>query len=294
MSEYSIKDLERYSGIKAGTLRIWESRYNLLSPLRSETNIRTYSNEDLRHIMNVSFLNSRGYKISKIAELTPQQIHKKVIDIAETQIVPDIQVESLFRSMTGYNDELFNNTFTKCVEIIGFEKTMTEVIYPFLRKLGIMWHAGAVSPGEEHFIMQLIRQKLIVAIDRTDSIKKDQSQSFILYLPEDEFHELALLYYNYWLRANGYTTYYLGQSVPHEDIKKAYNQLLPTCLFTVITCPKEELPVEDFLKTLSKDFPKATIYISGSQDLLSSIKPLANTFLIKDPKGLSKLLEKTA
>ena len=180
MSIYSIKDLERYSGIKAHTLRIWEQRYNLLAPNRTDTNIRTYCNADLRHILNVSFLNNQGLKISQIAKLSPEEILAQVIEITENTIIPSVQTESLVSAMIAYDEELFEKTFSTCCKKIGFEKTMTDVIYPFLKKLGIMWHTGMATPGQEHFVINLIRQKIIVAIDKTVTNTVKKKKKFLM------------------------------------------------------------------------------------------------------------------
>lgn len=292
MSIYSIKDLERYSGIKAGTLRIWESRYKLLSPQRSSTNIRYYSDDDLRHIMNVGFLNKQGIKISKIADLSPKQINEKVLGISEKQFSADLQIEQLFIAMLDYKETLFEEVFANCVRKIGFEDTMIDVIYPFLQKLGVMWHAGTVNPSQEHFILQLIRQKLVVAIDSIASHIPSSSPRFLLYLPENEFHELALLFYNYWLRSKGYSTVYLGQSVPYVDVKRAYSQIMPDFLLTVITCPKEDIEIQTYLNTLSKDLSKARILITGSAGMLQKAKLPSRIFLFKSPQDFDKKMAK--
>lgn len=292
MSDYSIKDLERYSGIKAHTLRMWEQRYNLLTPHRTETNIRTYSNADLRHILNVSFLNNQGIKISHIAKLSAKEIHSRVLGIAESTIVPSIQIDSLIAAMIGYDEEGFEKTVELCCKKIGFDKTMTDVIYPFLQKLGVMWHAGMATPGQEHFVINLIRQKIIVAINNQAHITDKTSKKFLLYLPENEYHEVALLYYNYFLRNHGFRTTYLGQSVPYEDLIKAYKQIKPDFLLAIITCPKEELNTQEHLLKLSKDFSKAKIFLSGYEQSFSQLQIPENIFLFKNPPQLSTLLKK--
>jgi DNA-binding transcriptional MerR regulator len=291
MSVYTIKDLERYSGIKAHTLRIWEQRYNLLSPERTESNIRTYNNSDLRHLLNVSFLNNLGVKISHIAKLSPKEIHQQVVGISECTIAPNVQIETLVSAMIGYDEEKFENSFSLCVKKIGFEKTMVDVVYPFLKKLGVMWHTGIATPGQEHFIINLIRQKLIVAIDKSPIPNRKKAKKFLLYLPENEYHELALLYYNFLLKNKGYQTTYLGQSVPYEDLEKAYKQIMPEFLLAVITCPKEELNTQEHLSKLAKDFKKATVFLSGYSETLVPIQIPSNIILFKNPTHLAKLLK---
>lgn len=291
MSAYSIKDLERYSGIKAHTLRIWEQRYKLLSPQRSDTNIRTYSNADLRHILNVSFLNNQGHKISNIAKLSVQEIHRKVDEITETNIVADVQIENFIHATADLDEEKFLKVFDVCAQKLGFDKTMTDVIYPFLQKLGVMWHTGVINPGHEHFIVNLIRQKILSAINEIKIGSDKKAKRVILFLPENENHEIALLYYQYHLRSLGYKTFYLGQSMPYDDLKKINKQIQAHYLLTIITCPKEKIDVKSYLKSLAEDFKKSKIMISGYKEALEKIKLPANIFYFKNPKHFSSLLQ---
>ncbi len=290
MSEYSIKDLERFSGIKAHTLRIWEQRYNLLSPLRTETNIRAYTNADLRHILNVSFLNGQGVKISHIAKLSHQEIHQKVLAMTEREIVLSVQINSFVAAMIAYDAQLFEKTFSLCCAKIGFNKTMVDIVYPFLQKVGVLWHTGNINPGQEHFIVNLIRQKLIVEADKEEMQPPSKTKIALLYLPENEYHDVALLYYNFLLKKLGHTTIYLGQSVPYYDLEKAYEQLKPDYLLAVITCPKEELNTQKYINKLSKDFKKATIFLSGYATSISGLKIPKNIVLFKNPEHITSRL----
>ena len=165
---------------------------------------------------------------------------------------------------------------------------MTDVIYPFLQRLGVMWHAGMANPGQEHFIIHLIRQKLIVATEKIALSPETNSKKFILFLPENEFHEIAILYYNFYLRLNHFTTYYFGQSVPFEDLEKAYKQIQPDYLLTVITCPKEQLDAQSYLKKLSSHFNTAKIFVSGAQGVFTKVQLPKNIELFRNPSEFSE------
>jgi DNA-binding transcriptional MerR regulator len=292
MSTYSIKDIERFSGIKAHTIRIWEQRYHLLSPNRSTTNIRTYNNADLRLLMNVSFLNNRGLKISQIAKLSADEINLRVNSISEASIVPAIQVENLVSAMIDYDEAKFEHIFETCSKQIGFEAILTDVIYPFLIKLGVFWHTGIASPGQEHFILNLIRKKIIVASDLIKVSPAHKPKKILLYLPENEFHEIALLYYNYCLRAMGHSTYYLGQSLPYEDLQKTYKELKPDFLLSVITCPKEDFDAQLYVNTLARDFKNATVFLTGGAMTLTPLVFPKNILSFKGHKHFHTLLKK--
>src|SRR6478736_1342000 len=165
MGKYSIKELEQLSGIKAHTIRIWEKRHHLIQPERTQTNIRLYSDDDLKKIINVSVLNNHGVKISKIANLTADDLNKQVITLAESQNSTDLYIDQLVVSMVDLEEEAFEHLISSLTMKFGLERTITEIIYPFLDKIGILWQTGNISPAQEHFISNLIRQKLIVAID---------------------------------------------------------------------------------------------------------------------------------
>jgi len=220
MGKYSIKDIERITGIKAHTLRIWEKRYGIVEPNRTETNIRYYSNEELKKILNISILNNYGIKISKIVGLTAEQLHEKVLEISAEEVEENLQIESLVIAMVEVDESRFEKILANCTLRLGFEQTLVDIIYPFFKKVGVLWQAGAINPAQEHFISNLIRQKLIVAIDGQGMMIKDGSKKFLLFLPEGELHEIGLLFYNYLIQKAGHKVVYLGQSVPLQDVVK--------------------------------------------------------------------------
>ncbi|MFW6019592.1 MAG: MerR family transcriptional regulator [Bacteroidales bacterium] len=265
MSTYFIKDLEKLSGIKAHTIRIWEKRYNIVSPKRTDTNIRYYSNEDLKKILNVSILNRNGMKISEISKMSDSEIEENVLNLNKLDDDYQSYVENLTLTMIDLDEERFERTIAHLTMRLGFQQTLIKVIHPFLNKIGLLWLTGSINPAQEHFVSNLIRQKLIVGIDGASANKKRNNKRFIMFLPEDEWHELSLLFYHYLIKNLGYEVIYLGQSVPHSDVVKVANIKRPDYIFTNITTSMPEDQFQAFLRELSSCFPKQTIFIGGHQ-----------------------------
>lgn len=263
MGKYSIKELEQLSGIKAHTIRIWEKRYKLIDPSRTTTNIRFYSDEDLKKIINVSLLNNNGIKISKIADMSLDAMSKKVMEISDVQHEATVHIDQMVVAMIDMEEEMFERILNNIILKFGFEKTITDVVYPFLEKIGILWQTHNITPAHEHFISNLIRQKIIVAIDGLP-IPSKSAKKILLFLPEGEMHEMGLLFYHYLTRKNGYRTYYLGQSVPHEDLKKVVKVHQPDMMLTSITSAPNG-NIEPYIKRLTNDFKDISILVSGYQ-----------------------------
>ena len=262
MGQYSIKELERLSGIKAHTIRIWEKRHNIIQPLRTDTNIRLYSDDDLKKIINVSVLNTQGIKISKIAEMSFDEINRAILDMSEIKKDASVYIDQLVVSMVDMDEERFEKTLKSVIQQIGFESTVTDVLYPFLEKIGILWQVKKINPAQEHFISNLIRQKIIASIAALPiPIKK--SKKAMLFLPEGELHEIGLLFFHYIVRKKGFKTFYLGQSVPHEDLKAVYDVHQPEILIASFISSPSSQQLEKYIKLLSQDFSKATILASG-------------------------------
>jgi len=265
LASYSIKDLEKLTGIKAHTLRIWEQRYELLTPQRSDTNIRSYSDEEAIKLLKITALYNQGYKISRIASMSEVNINECILDSELNANHGHAYIEKLTIAMIELSEELFINTFNQCVAERGFKDTIVTIIYPFLEKLGVMWTVGGINPAQEHFISNLIRQKLIASIDKIYDPVAKPSKRAILFIPEGDLHELGLLFYSYLLQESGYQVIYLGQSVPAQDVfsvAKTYQCNLFVC--SVIN-PSIVEEFKTTLKTLFKQFPKANLYIAGSQ-----------------------------
>lgn len=263
MSTYSIKDLEQLSGIKAHTLRIWEQRYNLLDPKRTETNIRYYDDEDLKLILNVALLNDNGFKISKIASMTFAEMREEVVKLTERSLTHDDQIHALTICMIEMDEERFDKVLSTNILKLGFEQTMLNIIYPFMSKIGVLWQTGAINPAQEHFISNLVRQKLIVAID--GQIHVQGGKKFLLFLPEGELHEVSILFASYIIKSKGHRVIYLGQSTPSDDLLSVYKLHEPEYLMTVITTSPSSEYAQDYIDALSERFAKSTILVTGYQ-----------------------------
>lgn len=283
--KYTIKDLERLTGIKAHTIRIWEQRFNLLSPERGGRNIRSYSNEELKRLLNVNLLSQSGYKISEIASLSTQELKDKLSSISQLKFPESSDfINVLILAMIDLDEDKFNHAIKQSIAQSTFECCIEGVIFPFLRKIGIMWQAGDVNPAQEHFITNLIRQKLIAQIDLLPNNSSQNSIIGILYLPENEWHELSLLYYSYLLKFKGYRHLYLGQSVPFKDIVNIVHQLKPQFVLTIFTLPFEQITIEEYLNEMSKTLNSVPLFISGFQVMKEPIQLPVNARLFKDTK----------
>lgn len=218
-TNFSIKDLENLTGIKAHTIRIWEKRYNLLSPNRSETNIRNYSITSFQKLLNISYLNNNGLKISKIASLKEDEIPIKVREIASRAKVEDHAINALKMAMINFDQVLFYNTYNNLIENKTFSDIFYTVFLPLLNEIGLLWQTNTITPAHEHFLSIHIKQKILLNIEKLQSLEpKPLSKSFVLFLPENEIHDIGLLFINYQLRSKGYHTIFLGESVPMESL----------------------------------------------------------------------------
>lgn len=294
MAEYSIKDLEFLSGIKAHTLRIWEQRYKLLTPNRSDTNIRSYSEEDMKFLLNVSLLYNNGYKISKIAKMKPEEIGQEVINITETNFEYNSQIKALTISMIELDENRFEKILSTNILQSGFEKTMLKLIYPFLKRIGILWQTGAVNPAQEHFISNLIRQKIIVAIDGQIVPSNDNAKQYLLYLPEGELHELSLLFANFVIKSRHNRVTYLGASVPLEDVKSVYDYHKPDYIFSIITSSKEQEDIQHYINQMSESFKDSTVLVTGLQVEEADIEIPSNVIHITSFEQMIDFAEKNA
>jgi len=286
LSTYSIKDLEHLTGIKAHTIRIWEQRYGILKPKRTETNIRYYDSEDLKHMLNISLLNNNGYKISKIAKMSRDEICERVLQTIDKNNNYSDQISALTVAMIELNEEQFEKIMSTNILQIGFEDTMINIIYPFLTRIGFLWQTDAVNPAQEHFITNLIRQKLIVAIDGQFSYNKGNQKKYVLYLPDGELHEISLLFAAYLIKSRGNQIIYLGQSMPLQDLREAYKIHKPDYIMTIITSVPESDYVQAYVETVAETFPEAQILLSGYQVVGQDIKAPENVSIITHFKYL--------
>lgn len=280
MAVYSIKDLEKLSGIKAHTIRVWEQRYNIVEPKRTRTNIRFYNEDDLKYLLNIALLNKNGFKISKIAKMSKTEIAHEVAEISEVRFDNDTQLDALTISMIEMDEYKFDKIISTNIDQLGFEKTMIDVINPFLDKLSVLWLTGSINPAQEHFISCLIRQKLIVAIDKLPFEQNPDADKYLVFLPEGEIHELSLLFLTYLLRERGNKVIYLGQNIPFDDLKAVYQIHQPEYICTMFSGSFTKEPVQDFIQKLSVAFPQTHILLSGYQVLAYPISlPESSTII---------------
>ena len=289
MSTYSIKDLEQLSGIKAHTLRIWEQRYNLLQPKRTDTNIRFYDDDDLKLILNVALLNDNGVKISKIASMSPNELREEVMKLTERSLTHDDQIHALTICMIEMDEERFDKILSTNILKLGFEQTMLNVIYPFMSKIGVLWQTGAINPAQEHFISNLVRQKLIVAID--GQIPQQGGKKFLLFLPEGELHEISILFASYLIKSKGNKVIYLGQSTPNDDLLSVFKLHQPEYLLTVITTSPSSEYVQEYINALADRFASAQILVTGYQVLGQDLRFPENVSQMSYIRDIKDLLE---
>ncbi len=265
MSTYSIKDLEKLSGIKAHTIRIWEQRYRLINPGRTNTNIRLYSDDDLVKLINVSLLNQNGYKISKIADLDNDQINELLLKINNDLPTLSTLTSNLKKALVEVNELLFNEVIEKSTKNIGFEATVEQLLFPFFEIVGNLWLSGSIIPAQEHFFTNLVRQKLIVAIDNERIKTALASPRILFYLPEGEFHEIGMLYYNYLAKKLNFEVIYLGTSIPFRDIIKMDDIRTFQIIFTSFVTSHGEGTLAKRIEKKRKAFPNKTFLVSGWQ-----------------------------
>ncbi len=273
MIVYSIKDLEKLSGIKAHTLRIWEKRYAILKPKRTDTNIRYYEDADLQKVLNIALLRKKGYKISKIAELSESDITRLTAELSQVDVAFEDHIDALSMAMFELNEYKFNKILDHYIEQNGFGHTMEEVLYPFLEKLSMMWMAGSIKSAHESFITYFVRRKCVAAIDSIKHSHYDQGPSFVIYLAEKETHELSLLYIHYLLKKQGVEVINLGLDVPLIDVVDTCNIKKPDYVFTMINDTHTHGMLQSYINDLLKYSNDSKVVISGYQTVANRIEP---------------------
>lgn len=291
MNRFSIKDIEVLTGIKQHTLRIWEQRYNLPQPKRTATNIRYYDGSDLKLLLNVSMLNRFGIKISKITKLNEDEMERMVLTYMEKENSACVVMESLINAMLRIDEVAFEKTITKNILQHGLEKTILEVVFPFLKRIGILWQSGSINPAYEHFISNLVKQKLMVAIDGQSKLLHSDSKKFILFLPAGEPHEIGLLFANYLIRSRGYHSIYLGQNLPLNDLNSVYKVYPAHVIVSVITSSLKLKDVQEFIKSMSEQFPQTKIILSGNQLLNRGLIIPKNVMIVEDMERFIRILD---
>lgn len=267
MAEYQIRELAHLTGIKAHTIRVWEQRYNLLEPKRTPTNIRFYCDDDLRMLLNVAVLCEHGYRISRIALMSREQLSREVQAVATQEVCSQPHLlQQLVLATLNIDEVLFERTLDQAIRSSGLETTFLDVVYPFLERIGILWQTGTVNPAQEHMVSNLFRQKIIGALDRLGPLPADNpGKRFVLYLPEGEMHELALHFMHYLLRVRGQRVTYLGQNLPAGDLDTVAHTCRPDYLLTVLTVMPERDNVQQYLSSLAHKYPQVGLVLYGPQ-----------------------------
>ena len=280
MGKFSIKDIESVTGIKSHTIRMWEQRYNIVTPKRTETNIRYYDDEDLKLLLNVVTLNNHGIKISEIAKLSHEMIQEAVINLKPSCSEFSTQIRSLVASMLSFDEFDFHKVLSKSIIQYGLEQTMVKIIFPFLTEVGLLWQVGSIQPAHEHFVTNIIKQKLYVSIDGQIGTYSEHRKRFLLFLPENEQHSLGLLFANYIIRNRGHEVIYLGQEVPVKDLKITFDNGKVDYIFSTITCATFQMDKQEMVDYLSANWPESQIFLTGSQILGANVKCPHNVRLI--------------
>jgi DNA-binding transcriptional MerR regulator len=262
MNSFTIKDLENLSGIKAHTIRIWEQRYNFLKPSRSDTNIRYYSNDELKKVLNIALLNKYGYKISHIDKMGEAEVREKILSLTQTQAQQERIVHDLIQCMVDLNIEKLESILDNYIRVRGIERTIRDIIFPYLEKIGILWLTNHINPAQEHLVTNIIRQKLIVGIEGIVTSLK-VTKTVLLFLPEGEYHELGMLFMYYLLKSRGISTIYLGANVPMQDVEYVVNLKKPDYLYSHLTSVGHNFNFDRFISVITKKFHSTPIIISG-------------------------------
>ncbi len=251
---FSIKDLENLTGIKAHTIRIWEKRYNVLEPMRTDTNIRFYDLAALQKILNITLLHNHGYKISKISKLNTEKIAQLVREIVNEKSVKHHAINAFKMAMMNFDQTLFFNTYNNLLTEKSFREVFYDVFIPLMNEIGLLWQSDTISPAHEHFISYLIKQKLLINTEKVQIVEPTRNDKiFVLFLPLNEIHELGLMYLNYEVLVHGYKCIYLGESVPItslKDINRFFDNVVYVSYMTVEPTKDD---INDYLKTFYEE-----------------------------------------
>lgn len=250
---FNIKDLENLTGIKAHTIRIWEKRYNVLEPMRTDTNIRYYDINNLQKLLNISTLHNFGYKISTISKMPPEKLPVLVKEILSKNNITDHVLNNFKLAMMNFDQALFLNTYNSLLQEKSFKEIFYSFFIPLLKEIGYLWQTNTITPAHEHFISFLIKQKLASNTEKIQAqppVKTDRT--YVLYLPLNEIHELGLMFLNYELSLNGYKTVYLGESVPIDNLKDIKTYFSNITFITYSTIEPISTEINTYIKNLKQ------------------------------------------
>ena len=264
MKKFSISDIENLTGIKAHTIRIWEQRYHFFDAKRTETNIRYYNDADLCRFLNIAALIENGYKISKISEMDIEEINNLVRRLKEDHYNSNVQVQMLSNAMLKMDDGEFGEILDGCFKDLGVETAVSDIIFPFLIKIGVMWQVGAINPAHEHFATHKIEQKLIAETYLCKKSSKHKGKKYLLFLPPNENHEVGLLFAQYLLKSNGHQTLYLGQNLPYESLKEVNDYYEPDYAISILTVASKDDHVDVMINKLRISLGKTPLILAGN------------------------------
>lgn len=290
MDQFSISQLAQFSGVKAHTIRIWEQRYQALQPNRSEGNTRYYDADQLRRILNIVSLTQSGYKISELGPMPDNELFNLVAEHEKKHSGDDLHeffISQLIAAGMDFDEAHFEKMFSHCLLRYGMRDAYVYVIYPFLQRTGVMWASNSLPPAREHFMSNILRQKFFTAIDALPPADEEK-ESWMLFLPENEFHEIGLLFANYLIRASGKKVIYLGSNVPQESMLKAVEEVRPSKLllfFVHFDFPEKR---QEYIQTIEEKYPDLELFISGNEKLMSGLSLGENTRWLRKVSDLEK------
>lgn len=279
MNAFTIKDLENLSGIKAHTIRIWEKRYGILKPSRSGTNIRFYSNDELKALLNISYLNKYGFKISRIAKMDSDELRESMVSIGIASAAEERVILELLKLTIDTDSLAFESLLDRLLRNKGMPYLVEHIIFPYLEKVGMLWITDRISPAQEHVVSCILRQKLLTAIEGIKRTYEEEEYTALLFLPEGEYHELSLIFVNYMMRSQGIATIYLGCSIPMRFVDEIVTSKKPHLIYTHITTAGKNFVREKFFDTLYRVAGKIPVSISGAV-IKGYDKKLPSTFTL--------------
>jgi DNA-binding transcriptional MerR regulator len=220
LNVFSIKDLENFSGIKAHTIRIWEKRYKILEPDRTDSNIRTYSESELKKILNVAYLNRNGLKISKIARLDEDELTQQVMTVSSKHddIDQDFQPGKILMTAIRFNEGLFKEALIPFIKHQGIETAYSKYLYPLLEKARILWQTGSLSRAQEQFVRNTIKQIIIIEDDLLKPAAGKSKPAIAMINTSDNLTDNNFLFYKYVLRKRGFEVIFTGGILPASEV----------------------------------------------------------------------------
>jgi hypothetical protein len=294
MKRYSISDLEQLSGVKAHTIRVWERRYGGLKPMRSEGNTRYYDDVQLKRLLNVVSLMAKGRKASELFSMTDSGLNALIDEQLDDSRSENPQYEYFISKMIvdglNYNEAGFERNYSVCLVRYGLKNTYLNILYPLLMRLGLLWSKDAMTPAQEHFMSCLIKQKIISAIDGLP-VPSEPKDSWMLFLPEDEYHEIGMLFAHYVIRAAGRKTIYLGASVPFDSLKQSIRDNRPDHLLFFLIRNRSVEETQQYLDDLAGNAKGVRLHVAGHERLIGQLKLKKNTDWIRSVDELNALVK---